>query len=325
MIFPFYVSRESKRSESKTYLWPFFSHTIDRPSGFEKWDFPWPFFQSLKGENLRGFKIFPIYGYKSKEGEMKRIFFLYPIYQFQEDRIGDVQEKTTRILLLYKIRSGKDDQNSEKERSLRIWPFFDYEKDETGHQTFSLFYLFPFKDEGFERNWFPLFRIFRWEKDPGKRTSTNFLWGFFKRVKKEGMDSWEIAHLVGMRKEKESKTLSLLKGLFRYQRDGGDVHLRVFFLPFHFRRSHHHPSDPLLEKPASPVSREDDAVQGQESLAEPGSAEVGAILSVVDAGSLASDGEGEFKSNDKEFTHGQQENWSIGDGVISSGEGSFQF
>lgn len=332
MIFPFYVSRESKRFESKTYLWPLFSHTIDRPTGFERWDFPWPFFQSLKGENLRGLKFFPFYGYKLKEGEMKRIFFLYPLYQLQEDRIGDVQEKTIRILLLYRIRSGEDNQGLEKEHSLRIWPLFDYEKDETGHQTLSFFYLFPFKDEGFERNWFPLFRIFRWEKDPGKGISTNFLWGFFKRMKKveksrpeEGIDSWEIAHLVGMRKENGRKTLSFLKGLFRYQSDEEDIHLRVLFLPFHFRRPPRNSSSSLLEKPPNPVGREDTAVQSEESLIEPGSAEAGAIISVVNAGSLAPDGEGGFKSNDKEFIDGQQENGTIGDRFVSSGEGSFQF
>jgi hypothetical protein len=332
MIFPFYVSRESKRSESKTYLWPLFSHSIDRTTNFEKWDFPWPFFQTLKGENLKGIRIFPFYGDKSREGEMRRIFILYPLYQLQEDRIGDVQEKTTRILLFNRIRSGEDNQGLEKERSLRIWPFFDYEKDETGHQTLSFFYLFPFKDEGFERNLFPLFRIFRWEKDPGKRTSTNLLWGFFKRMKKveksrpgEEIDSWEIAHLVGMRKEKGSKTLSFLKGLFRYQSDEEAIHLRIFFLPLHFHRSPRSSSISPLEKPTYSVGGEDAAVQSQESLIEPGSAEEGAIISVEDARSLVLDGEGGFKSNDKELANGQQEDRYIRDRFISSGEGSFQF
>jgi len=250
MIFPLYVSKESKRFESETYLWPFFSHTIDRPTGFEQWDLPWPIFQSLKGENLKGMRIFPFYGYKVREGEMRRVFILYPLYQLEEDQMEDVQERTTRILLLSRIRTGEDSHGVGKERSLRIWPFFDYEKDETGHEKFSFFYLLPFKEEGLERNLFPLFRIFRWEKDPKKGTSTNLFWGFYKRMKKEEMDSWEIAHLIGMKREKEWRTISFLKGLFLYKSDGKSADLRFFYLPFHLRWSHRNPPNPPSCLPA---------------------------------------------------------------------------
>jgi hypothetical protein len=242
MLFPFYVSKESKRFESKTYLWPFFSHARDRVSGFEQWDLPFPFFQSLKGENLRGIRIFPFYGDKVKEGEMRRTFILYPLYQAEEDQIGNVREKTTRILLLSRIHTGQVDQDLKRERSLRIWPLFEYERGETGYSRFSFFYLFPFKDEGFERNWFPLFRIFRWERDPQKRVSANLFWGFYKRVKTEETDSWEVAHLVSSKRGKGWKRLSFLKGLFQYQSDEKTADLRLFYLPFHIRWSHRNPA-----------------------------------------------------------------------------------
>jgi hypothetical protein len=251
MVFPFYVSKKSARFESKTYLWPLFSHTLDRHTGFEQWDFPWPFLQSLKGKNLEGLRIFPFYGYKEIEGVRKKLFVLYPLYQSEEDRRGDLQEKSTRILLLSQIRSGGNKEETERTRSLRVWPFFDYEKEETGHRTLSIFYLIPFNDEGFERNLSPIFRIFRWEKDPQKGISTNLFWGFYKREKREERDSWEIAHLVGMRKEKGAKTLSLLKGLFRYRSDGRSADLRLLFLPFHLRWSHKNPPGPSLEKGSS--------------------------------------------------------------------------
>jgi hypothetical protein len=247
MLFPFYVSKESKRFESKTYLWPFFSHTRDRFGGFEQWDFPFPFFQSLKGENLRGIRIFPLYGHKVKGG-MRKTFILYPLYQADEDQIGNVREKTTRILLLSRIRTGQTDQDMKRERSLRIWPFFEYERGKTGYSRFSFFYLFPFKDEGFERNWFPLFRIFRWERDPQRGISANLFWGFYKRVKKEGTDSWEVAHLVGLKREEGWKRLSFLKGLFQYQSDERTADLRLFYLPFHIRWSHRNPPNLPLAK-----------------------------------------------------------------------------
>jgi len=245
MFFPIYVSKESKRFESKTYLWPFFSFARDRLTGFEQLDLPWPIFQSLKGENLKGIKIFPLYGDKVKEGEMRRTFILYPLYQLEEDRIGEVQEKTTRILFLSRIRTGEDVQGVNKEHSLRFWPFFDYEKEETGYASFSFFYLFPFKDEGFERNLFPLFRLFRWEKDPQGNILANLFWGLYKRMKKEEVDSWEIAHLIGVKRGDGWKTLSLLKGMLRYKKDGETHELRLFHLPFPFRWSNRNPPNPL--------------------------------------------------------------------------------
>ena len=275
LIFPFYLSKESKHFESKTILWPFFSHARDRLTGFEQWDLPWPVFQSLKGEELYGIKFFPFYGYKEKEGDLKRIFVLYPIYQLEEDQMKETEERTHRILLLIRIRSGEDRQGVQKESSLRIWPFFDYEREPTGHTTFSFLYLFPFKDEGFERNLFPLFRIFRWEKDPQKGKSTDVLWGFYKRTEKEELDFWEVAHLIGVKRGEGWKTVSVLKGLFYYKRDGENVDLRLFYLPFHLRWSH---------------QRSDD-----------------------------------FKSIEKEFADGGQEDRDIGDRLVSSGEDPNQF
>jgi hypothetical protein len=250
MLFPFYVSKESKRFQSKTYLWPFFSHARDRFTGFEQWDLPFPFLQSLKGENLRGIRIFPFFGYKVKEGEARRAFIFYPLYQVEEDQMGNVREKTTRILLLSRIHKSRVDQDVKSERSLRIWPLFEYERGETGYSRISFFYLLPFKDEGFDRSWFPLFRVFDWEKDPQGGISTNLLWGFYKRMKKEATDSWEVAHLVGLKRGEGWKRLFFLKGLFQYRSDERTADVRLFYAPFRLRWSHRNPSNPPLLKGA---------------------------------------------------------------------------
>jgi hypothetical protein len=42
------------------------------------------------------------------------------------------------------------------------------------------------------------------------------------------MDSWEVAHLVGVKKGRGWKRISFLKGLFRYESDGETGRLRVF-------------------------------------------------------------------------------------------------
>lgn len=278
IILPLYLRKESRRFTSQTYLWPFFSYAQDRQTGFEQLDLPWPFYRSIKGEDLREIRIFPLYGHRVKKGELKRfsfLYLLYPLFQYEEDMMGGVNEKTYRILFLSRIRTGEDRQGINKENSLRIWPFFDYEKGETGRTTFSFLYLFPFKEEGFERNLFPLFRIFRWERDPHGMKTTNFLWGFYRRIEKEGSDFWEVAHLIGAKKGRGWKTVSFFKGLFYYKSDGEGGDLRVFYLPFHLRWSH------------------------QKS--------------------------GNLKFNGKGFTDGRQEDRDIGNRLVSSGEGPYQF
>jgi hypothetical protein len=241
IIFPLYLRRESRRFTSQTYLWPFYSYARDRLTGFEQLDLPWPFYRSIQGENLSEIRIFPLYGYRVKKGEMKRLsllYLLYPLFQYEEDLMGGVNEKTYRILFLTRIRTGEDHQGVKKEKSIRVWPFFNYEREETGHEKFYFFYLFPFIDDGFERNLFPLFRIFRWEKDPRGGKTTNLFWGFYKRVEKEERDFWEVAHLIGVKKGNGWKKVSVLKGLVHYKREGENVDLRLFYLPLHLRWSH---------------------------------------------------------------------------------------
>jgi hypothetical protein len=44
------------------------------------------------------------------------------------------------------------------------------------------------------------------------------------------------------------KSVSLLKGLFLYRRDGESSDLRIFYLPFHLRWSGANPPNPPLAK-----------------------------------------------------------------------------
>ena len=235
LVFPLYVSKESKRIDKKTYLWPFFSHLKDRLTGFEQWDLPYPIFQYSHGGGVEGLRIFPFYGYEERQDGVKKSFFLYPVYAEREIPIGGIREKTIRILLLSRIQSGEGSGGKEKEHSLRIWPFFDYERSAAGDQAFSILYLIPYTGKGAERNLVPLFRIFQWERDARGRGFTQFLWGFYKRARGEGRESWEVAHLVRWSRGKDGKTLSFLHGLFKYTLQGQVADLRLFFLPLHLK------------------------------------------------------------------------------------------
>jgi hypothetical protein len=237
IVFPLYLSKESARSEKKTVLWPFFSRFRDRFTGFEQWDVLYPIFRTRQGPEVNGGRIFPFYGYDEYANGNKSSFILYPLYIRKEVPLEDGREKTVRILLFSRIRSGGEHPETKKEYSLRIWPFFDYEKGETGEEALSILYLIPFKDGGLERNMVPLFRIFQWEKGARGDNSTQFLWGLYKRTEREGSASWEVAHLVRWNRGVDSRRVSFIHGLFQYNRRGEAVDLRLFFIPFSLKGS----------------------------------------------------------------------------------------
>ncbi len=236
MAFPFYISKESKYFNSKTVLWPLFSYATEERTGFEQLDLPWPLFRTFKGENLYGKRFFLFYGYKVREGQSRKVFILYPFYRHEEDWMPDLHE-TTYWVFFSRIRTGEDSQGRGQGASIRIWPIYDYENGEKGREALNIFYLVPYKEDGLERNLYPLFRVYRWEKDSQGGVSSNLFWGLYKRMEKEGLDYWEVAHLIGYRKWQGRRSLSLLKGLFLYQSDGVSSELRMFYLPFPLRWS----------------------------------------------------------------------------------------
>ncbi|MGB9629131.1 MAG: hypothetical protein ACPL6D_10755, partial [Thermodesulfobacteriota bacterium] len=127
--------------------------------------------------------------------------------------------------------------------------------------------------------------------DPLKGSSTNLLWGFYRRTKKEERESWEIVHLIGVEKEVGRKTVTVLKGLFVYKKDGDRSFFRLFYLPIRLRKAERPPLQEELVEGLSNKRKE------------------GKIIS----------------SEQKEFPDEQQEDRNFGDRLVFTGEGPDQF
>jgi hypothetical protein len=178
LLFPLYWSVRSRTKRHVTVLWPFFSHTVDEQNGYKRWDMPWPFMSVTRGEMVRRTLIFPLYYRKEAPGSRTR-WILWPLYQYWDDHVGNQREVVKRFLLINRIKTVFNGKGEKISKQVSIWPFFRYsrEGDKVGLQLFN---LIPFEDEGIDRNWAPLYRVYRHERSAsGERW--NILWGLYER------------------------------------------------------------------------------------------------------------------------------------------------
>jgi hypothetical protein len=106
-----------------------------------------------------------------------------------------------------------------------MWPFFTWHHDFNGNSRLQI--LAPLEplvpdNRGIERNWSPLWSLWRAENDPQTRASSHsLLWNLYR-------DEQAPAH----------KKISLLFGLFQYQYDGGERQTRLFYLTISKKSAH---------------------------------------------------------------------------------------
>jgi hypothetical protein len=177
-LLPLYRGVRSKTARQRTVLWPFFSYGVDERHGYKRWDAPWPFISFSRGESLSRVLVFPLYYHKEAPGD-RTFWILWPLYQYWDDVVGGQREVVKRFLLLNRIKTVFNDKGEVISKEVSIWPFFRYSKE--GDETrLSFFNLIPLRDEGLERNWAPLYTVFRYERSPsGKKW--DILWGLYER------------------------------------------------------------------------------------------------------------------------------------------------
>ena len=112
----------------------------------------------------------------------------------------------------------KNTETGKEKRRVDLWPLFTYHRDFDGGSRLQI--LAPVEtalpdNRGIERNWAPLWSLWRSENNlENGATSQSLLWNFYRR------DTTPA-----------SKKCSLLFGLFQYQSDGANKEFRLFYIP----------------------------------------------------------------------------------------------
>src|SRR5665213_870105 len=188
-----------------------------RAKKYHEWQGPWPFVIFARGEGKHTSRVFPLFS-QSHNGTMESDSYLWPLYTFRRTQAAPLDQQRTRVLIyLYSRLTEKNTETGAERTRLDMWPFFTWHRDFNGNERLQI--LAPLEpavpdNRGIERNWSPLWSLWRAENNrkTGAR-SQSFLWNLYRR---------DTAP--------EHKKVSLLFGLFQYQSNKESEQTKLFYV-----------------------------------------------------------------------------------------------
>ncbi len=254
-VLPFYANQRSRSFDQDTYLWPLFSRTENRARNYVEWGAPWPVIGWANGSGKTARRVFPIYGHSETENA-RSDFVMWPLFTHRK-----IEDETLRrdhwrsLFFLYDDVRLMSKETGDFRRERGVWPFFIWKRDLEGRERLQL--IAPVETilrnrEGIQRNYSPLWALYRAERNPQTGTANqSVLWNFFRR---------EVAP--------DSVRTSCLFGLVQTRRTGGARHWRFFWLPNrHFPgRDAVRPSSAMI-RPDRPPKRGDVLTERKRTVA----------------------------------------------------------
>ena len=214
---PLFVYSRSPSMDLTTVIWPLFTWMDNREKKYREWQMPWPIIIFARGEGKTTSRVFPLFQ-NSHNATLQNDFYLWPIYTYRRTHSDPLDFQRTRVVFyLYVDIDEKNTQTGQHKQRLDMWPFFTWHRDFNGDARLQV--LAPLEpilpnNRGVERNWSPLWSLWRAEESPKTGAkSHSLLWNLYRDEKSP-----------------EHKKVSLLFGLFQYQCDGENRRTRLFYL-----------------------------------------------------------------------------------------------
>ncbi len=232
-LLPFYASSRSPQRSSTHIPWPFTGVVRDSNDTVIERDILWPLWMTADGKDSHTERYLPFYA-ESRIGDTVSRWLMWPCYR--EETIDSRQFRQEKTSLFYFLFSRSEerwlDRGEIRGRS-SLWPLYAWNRDEKGVRTLTL--PAPVEpviwNDGVERNWAPLWRIFiaRWDDTGGSAVS--LLWNLYWHERRGADLAWELSPLVSWRSDMSGSDFRLLKGLFGYEQGGGRTTLRLLWIP----------------------------------------------------------------------------------------------
>ena len=214
---PLFVKDRSPLRDQTSVLWPFFTWVDERGRKFREWEGPWPFVIFSRGEGKTTSHVWPVFS-ESHDATKESDSYLWPLYRYKRLHSDPLDQQRSSVLFYAYVNVV--DQNTETgahQQRVAMWPFFTWHRDFNGSRQLQVFAPFEVvlpTNRGLLRNWSPLWSVWRAEENPRSGADNqSLLWNLYRREKAPG-----------------HKKISLLFGLFQYERDGVNHRTRIFYV-----------------------------------------------------------------------------------------------
>lgn len=217
---PFFSIMRSPYRDSSTYLWPIgVTSTDDRARHYKEVGVPWPFIVFAWGEGKSTTRIWPFYS-RSENGSLESRFIMWPVWKYNALHAETLDRRRARILwFLYSNTVEENKETGDFRRRMDFWPLFTHRKEMDGRKRLQI--LAPLEPllpnvDSIERDWSPLWSLWRSESNPNTEArSQSLFWNLYRRESSP-----------------ETRKCSLLFGLFQYQSNAERSRVRLFYIPF---------------------------------------------------------------------------------------------
>ncbi|HTI72248.1 MAG TPA: hypothetical protein VMF06_19890 [Candidatus Limnocylindria bacterium] len=183
-LLPLYSLSRSPAKDQSTYLWPFFSHTVDRENKFDEWGMPWPVIGWANGEGKHARRFWPVWG-KASNAKLQSDFVAWPIYTHQHLVAPPLDREQYRsMFFLYRDVRETDLNSGKSSRWNGLLPLFIHRKDREGRERWQFPALIepvlP-SNSAIDRGWSPFWTLYRSEKNPTVGASSqSLLWNLYR-------------------------------------------------------------------------------------------------------------------------------------------------
>lgn len=205
-VLPLFSLSRSPNRDSSIFLWPFFKYTDDRENKYREWGFPWPLWGVARGEGKHMNRFWPLFSQGHNDDGIERNYYLWPLWKGEFARADSLDRRRRRVLFFLWSDLVERNPNTGREMHRQdLWPFYTYRQQLDGRerlQVLSLLAPLLPNNKSIERNWSPLWALWRTEKNPATRVrSDSLLWNLWRReVSPEGRDNSYFFGLVQSRK-----------------------------------------------------------------------------------------------------------------------------
>lgn len=212
-VLPLFSLTRSPARDSTAIGWPFFRYTDNREKRFQEWGFPWPLWGIARGEGKHMNRAWPFFSVAYNEN-IRSEWYLWPFWKRNIADVEGLYRSRTRVLFfLYNDLIERNPVTRDEMHRHDLWPLFVYRKQRDGRERLqALAVLEPLlpNSKSIERNWSPLWSVWRTEKNPATgRRSDSLLWNFWRREISDGerANSWFFG-LLQNRKTADGNTWS---------------------------------------------------------------------------------------------------------------------